>query len=134
MERITSHLVDAAVIKNTELHITGALVCTGTDFAQYLEGDPKDVEQLMFSIYADPRHKDINIMKYVSEPKRRFEQWSLAYSGLSPLVSVMIDRARASNAIGSDRGVRDLITFLERFAVRPNIRQFFQKQLLNVAA
>ena len=43
-ERRTNELVDAAVKKNVELHITGALIYTGTDFAQYIERYHKDVE------------------------------------------------------------------------------------------
>lgn len=118
LETGIAHLVAAARQKNEKLGITGALVCTGTDFAQYLEGEQSTVECLVEQISADPRHKELIVLKSGEVADRRFDGWQLAYSGLSPLVSAIIDRARQSIDGNSGYRTRGLITFLERFAAR----------------
>lgn len=115
---VIADLVVAARQKNEKLGITGALVCTGTDFAQYLEGDESTVGSLIAQISDDPRHEDLIVLEAREVADARFGRWRLAYGGLSPLVSAIIDRARRLRHGNSERGNRDLITFLERFAAR----------------
>lgn len=120
IESAIADLVAAARHKNEGLGITGALVCTGTDFAQYIEGEQSTVESLIAEISADPRHEDLIVLTAGEVADSLFEGWRLAYSGLSPLVAAIIDRARRSRDGYAGRRTRDLITFLERFAARPD--------------
>jgi len=75
--------------RNAGLEVTGALISTGTYFAQLLEGPREAVEELMRSIDADPRHMRIKTMR-TAEEARRFAGWSMAYSGTADYVDRQI--------------------------------------------
>jgi len=84
-EAEVANIVAVSLSRNAKLGVTGALISTGSYFAQVLEGEQAAVEELMDSIDADPRHMRVKIIRTVEEP-RRFAGWSMAYSGTSPLV------------------------------------------------
>jgi hypothetical protein len=84
-EAEVANIVAGSLIRNAKLGITGALISTGSYFAQVLEGEREAVEELMASINADPRHMRVKIIRTVEEA-RRFAGWSLAYSGTSAAV------------------------------------------------
>ena len=73
-------ILAAAAARNARLGVTGALLSTGTYFAQLLEGEQDAVEALMSSIDADARHMRIKIIRTADEA-RRFAGSPLAYSG-----------------------------------------------------
>jgi hypothetical protein len=79
-------IVAAAVERNAALGVTGALIFTGVHFAQLLEGSKEAVDELMASIIADERHRDVEVVKVVNRRERRFPGWSLAYAGPSEYV------------------------------------------------
>ena len=64
---------------NAAQGITGALVYTGTDFAQLIEGRHESVEVLWRKLQADPRHHDV--LAFLDEPCERawFETWRMGY-------------------------------------------------------
>ena len=128
-EQVVQKLALAAARANEQSSITGALIFTGRAFAQYLEGDAADVGPLLQRIRADTRHEDMIILMQAAKARRRFAGWSLAYNGLSPLVTAIVERARLSSAAGSERGVRSLISFMERFSVRPITQQSSGRRL-----
>lgn len=74
--------------RNLRLSVTGALVFTQARFAQVLEGPMPALDELMASIRRDRRHRDVEVVFLDNLPKRRFTDWSLAYSG----PSIYIDR------------------------------------------
>lgn len=76
-------LVGVARSRNATLDVTGALIFTETHFAQILEGSAAAVEELMVSIRADRRHREVNTVSVIETPQRRFADWSMAYSGPS---------------------------------------------------
>jgi hypothetical protein len=84
-EAEVANIVEGSLIRNARLGVTGALISTGSYFAQVLEGPRPAVEELMASIDADPRHMRVKIIRTVEEG-RRFTGWSLAYSGTSAAV------------------------------------------------
>lgn len=126
MEADVATLVKRAASRNIENAITGALVFTGKDFAQLIEGRRASVDRLMADIRADTRHSDIVVLRAAEESARRFAAWSLAYGGFSPLIAAIVDRSRLAAMNGLDRGARDLLRFMERFAVRPHRDQVRQ--------
>jgi hypothetical protein len=73
-------IVAGSITRNAMLGVTGALVSTETYFAQALEGEQEAVAVLMASIEEDPRHMRVKIIRITEEP-RRFEGWSMAYTG-----------------------------------------------------
>ncbi|MHA6724050.1 BLUF domain-containing protein [Sphingomonas sp. RS2018] len=85
-------IVAAARLVNQTLEITGALLFTGTHFAQVLEGAPDSVERLMASIRRDPRHHEVVIVAREPLETRYFADWSLAYNGPSQFVSRHVTR------------------------------------------
>lgn len=59
--------------------LTGALIYRGGRFAQILEG-PDDVVHSRFSlIAADPRHRNVQVMREVKIAERQFPQWTMAF-------------------------------------------------------
>lgn len=81
VEAVVADIVETAHWINPQMDLTGALIFTGSSFAQILEGPAGAVDALMTSISADPRHKDLLIVDRSRVPNRRFDQWSMAYSG-----------------------------------------------------
>ncbi len=82
-------IVAGARARNARLGITGALISTGTYFAQRLEGTQEAVEALMQSIDSDARHMRLRTIRTAEEP-RRFAAWSMAYSGTANYVDRQI--------------------------------------------
>lgn len=76
-------LVAVARSRNATLDVTGALIFTEMHFAQILEGSAAAVEELMVSIRADRRHREVSTVSVIETPQRRFPDWSMAYSGPS---------------------------------------------------
>ncbi|WP_380784551.1 BLUF domain-containing protein [Sphingomonas sp. R86520] len=86
---IAASVAEAAVLdivatahrRNPLLNLTGALIFTGSNFAQIFEGPTASVDLMMGSIESDPRHKDIVVADRLPALHRRFDEWSMAYSG-----------------------------------------------------
>lgn len=78
---VVDAMVERARHNNERLGLTGALIFTGTRFAQYLEGQPDRVEKLVETIASDNRHREITILFDHLCPTRLFRDWSLTYSG-----------------------------------------------------
>lgn len=109
-------LVAKARHRNASLGITGALIYSERHFAQAIEGEEADLNQLMESISRDPRHKDLVILEQAPIARRRFQRWSLGYSGPSVFVDQIIVRAIYEADRASNRGLVELMRFMEDFA------------------
>lgn len=83
-------IVQVAQSRNAALGVTGALVLARGSFAQVLEGERAAVDELMISILADKRHKEVNVVQIEEIERRRFDRWSLAYIGASTYVDTKI--------------------------------------------
>ena len=92
--------------RNQDQGITGALIYTGTHFAQIIEGPHENIEALMGKIDADIRHTEILIVRDEYQFRRRFRGWALAYSGppqfiaaeMEPVSSTMAQKERRAAA------------------------------------
>lgn len=87
-----SRILATAHAFNPSVGITGALVFTGTHFAQVIEGDEVAISQLIASIMRDQRHTKVNIVARDPLTMRRFPEWSMAYNGPSQFVSRHVTR------------------------------------------
>lgn len=67
-----------SINNNSKLNITGLLIATPDWFAQLLEGPPENVDRVMMSILADPRHTDVKIVRRKMVDKQRGLTWRLA--------------------------------------------------------
>jgi hypothetical protein len=80
-DRLLPNLVAHWQDSNRAGLITGALIFTGSMFAQYIEGPEPAITSLRGAICVDERHVSIRTVDEGSTERRTFEQWTLAYSG-----------------------------------------------------
>ena len=80
---LTESILRTAHTRNVQNDITGVL-CQGQGvFLQALEGERGKVTALYARIFADPRHKDVELIHCESILQRRYGQWSMAQVNLS---------------------------------------------------
>ena len=80
---LTDSILRKAHAWNTQNDITGVL-CEGQGmFLQALEGERGKVTRLYARIFADPRHKDLELIHCESITERRYGEWSMARVSLS---------------------------------------------------
>jgi hypothetical protein len=80
---LTDSILRKAHAWNTQNDITGVL-CEGQGvFLQALEGERGAVTRLYARIFADPRHKDLELIHCESITERRYGEWSMARVDLS---------------------------------------------------
>lgn len=102
---------------NPTVGITGALVFTGTHFAQVIEGEEAVVSDLIASITRDPRHAQVNIVARDPLTARRFPDWSMAYNGPSKFVSRHVTALiEISSPVAKSRSADWLAELLEEFS------------------
>ena len=87
-----TEVVVAARIKNAILGLSGALLFTGTHFAQILEGPEASLDAMMHWLQADDRHENIIVIERSAIGIRRFADWQMAYFGPSQFVSRHVTR------------------------------------------
>lgn len=78
-----SEILKAARAKNARLNISGMLLYTEGCFFQVLEGEDSVLKELLRTIIADPRHK--NITKIIEEciSERDFGDWTMGFSEIN---------------------------------------------------
>lgn len=75
-----NRILEVAREKNAALNITGALLFTQGYFAQILEGDRDELEELFEVIGEDDRHSDVVVIHYHKIDERSFGYWSMKYA------------------------------------------------------
>jgi hypothetical protein len=102
--------------RNLELSVTGALIFSGSAFAQAIEGPADSIATLRAAIERDPRHRDVRTFEHGACEARRFEKWALAYSGSSTFVDLELQRIAALHATDPTTALRSLKLLLKEFA------------------
>lgn len=90
-DRELDGILTAANARNLREGITGALVFTGRDFAQVLEGEESAVARVMGSILLDRRHDDVRIVSRETISARIFPNWGMTLIGHQPHIRDMIE-------------------------------------------
>lgn len=103
--------------RNAALGVTGALVFTGTRFAQLLEGDRAAVHGLLDKILLDPRHTDTYVFDEWPIERRVFRSWSMAYTGRSHYIGRAVSKPLAEALRGSRPDLTHLVRLMVQFAV-----------------
>ena len=104
--------------RNKSRGLTGALIFTGTHFAQVIEGEEEAVDTLMKTMRDDPRHADLVVVDRSPIASRRFADWGMAYSGPSQFVARHVNRLlNDSSPVELRRAAGWLIELLHKFAV-----------------
>jgi hypothetical protein len=97
--------------RNAPLDVTGALLFTGTRFAQIIEGSAAALAGLQASIERDPRHADVRTILSGPHGERLFDDWSLAYAGPSLFVASQVEAVLDDAPRSADRLVQTLRAF-----------------------
>jgi hypothetical protein len=92
-------IVFSARIRNRRLDVTGMLVELDHHFAQWLEGSPEAVEELMSKIRSDRRHVDVQVVTRDLVDKRLFSHWDMAHVYRPDLVARVEQMHRLASAI-----------------------------------
>lgn len=112
-------LVHEARVRNEANDVTGTLVFSGTRFAQYLEGPPVALREIVTSILGDRRHSQVNPLRDCPIYERQFAGWALCYSGPSLYVDrhikslINAPRNAVRTAIGTDQLFRLMLSLNE---------------------
>lgn len=91
-ERTVAQIVAHSIARNRDRGITGAMIYTGTHFAQIIEGPGENVAALLCSLRADARQTNMIIVEHVALSARRFSEWTMAYSGPSQFIGRQVSR------------------------------------------
>lgn len=102
--------------RNKREGICGALIFTGSDFAQVLEGPRENVDRLMADIAMDPRHEEVRILAREDVSALVFDRWRMAYNGRSQWVQSHVLRARATDKPNAGLDARTLLKLLYEMA------------------
>ena len=117
-DREIASIVKTSMIRNEQSDITGALVYTGGNFAQLLEGPERSVTDLMASIRRDDRHENVTDLFIRPTSERLFGNWSLAYRGRSAfmgkhLIAALSARSEAARSAAAD----DIVLIMREFVL-----------------
>ncbi|MBV9883509.1 MAG: BLUF domain-containing protein [Sphingomonadaceae bacterium] len=110
-------IVGVAQRRNAELSVTGALIFTGTHFAQLLEGPVDGVDALMRSISRDPRHNSVTVVDTGEATRRLFPDWSMAYFGHSRYIDRFVGPLFASSEDRPRTSIDRLIGLMQEFTL-----------------
>lgn len=108
-------IIEVSRERNRALKVTGALIATHRFFAQVLEGPDAAIDELMLSIARDRRHRDVTVVRREALPARRFDNWSMAYSGAAGYVDRDIEPLFARSGLRSLPDVDRLARLLREF-------------------
>jgi hypothetical protein len=80
MEEAIGAILTSARRANKADSVTGALLFTGSGFAQVLEGPREVVERTFERIIADPRHADVTVLSFTPTERRCFPDWPMGFT------------------------------------------------------
>lgn len=121
-------IVEGAIGRNASMDVTGALLFTGTHFAQALEGTEASVEDLMKSIRQDKRHSHVTIVDRHKIACRRFARWQMAYHGDAGYVDHPITRLLSQPRSNAASYVDQIYAIMTEFVETPESSAARQSQ------
>jgi len=111
-----ANILATARVHNAKVGITGGLINTNYAFAQLLEGPGEAIDDLMERIEDDPRHVNVQILRYYPITRRKLPDWSMAYSGPSSYVANRIEPLLGKDLEPDHRQIDRLAAMLVQFA------------------
>jgi hypothetical protein len=118
-ETIVDEIVSWSRRNNAHIGLTGALIFTGCDFAQTLEGERARVLALVERIRADDRHTGFDVVHQAEQAGTDFDGWTMAYRGTTSFVQRHIDAVRTRAPVERRVAVLELRALLQAFAHEP---------------
>ena len=116
-DELVADIVKESVPRNHRLQVTGALLFTGRQFAQYLEGPAGAVTILQRLILDDLRHEDIHTIVEGAYPCRRFVTWSLAYVAPAQPVKRGVEQLLSEAGTLREDCVEALVEYMSKSAM-----------------
>ena len=117
---VVDQIVATATARNPGAGLTGALLFTGTYFAQVLEGRDDAVDALLARLRHDPRHDQLQIVNRNVVDQRQFAQWNMAYHGPSQFVARHVTRLVNDPSTSEHRRAAQWLTeLMHEFASSP---------------
>ncbi len=113
-------ILSASRARNEAAGVTGALLFTGSGFAQVLEGPREIVERTFDRIGADPRHCDVSVLTFTPTERRAFPDWPLGFCGqvldgaADPLAGLLPDQGAPVRRVTTGSDVLRLLEGLVR--------------------
>lgn len=107
-------LLEQARTRNGERRVTGMLLYRDGRFLQLLEGAEDQVRSLYAVIRADPRHRDVVLVREGRRVLRQFPTWTMAFRDLEaePLTVPGFSDVLTDGADAADPVVADLVARL----------------------
>ncbi|OQW80129.1 MAG: blue light sensor protein [Proteobacteria bacterium ST_bin14] len=100
--------------RNVERDITGVLVFGSGVFFQWVEGPPTAVENLIASLYGDPRHYDIvPLDRSVDERERLYPNWEMERVGADDIRAVLNDALESAEDENNIAALRRILKHLD---------------------
>ena len=96
-----------AMAGNAKRGITGFLLYRGGNFMQLLEGEEAEVRRLFECIHADPRHKDVYVLKEGTRPDRIFSKWAMGFVHMDKMPGMPTYREFMNESLNSLRFRQD---------------------------
>jgi hypothetical protein len=110
-------IVDWSRRWNESVGITGALIFTHQHFSHFIEGPAPAVRDLFANIRRDSRHTNIDVLQRREGSSRRFEGWSMAFSGPEMFLQRQIEPlAQRRPGIPVDKPAEELIRLMQAFS------------------
>lgn len=110
IDEVVAGLVRNSRSRNACLAVSGALLFTGTHFAQILEGPPESIALILSKLRHDPRHSNILVAAHHPITVRLFSEWQMAYHGPSQYVARHVNRLLGNNSPSDQRRITDRLT------------------------
>lgn len=115
---VVARIVTKSKEWNIDHNLTGALIFTGTNFAQVLEGPQKDIDDVMGIIESDPRHEEVSVINRSPITERQFSTWAMAYQGPSQFVSRHVTQLlNATSGLEQQRATDWLVQLAREFVM-----------------
>jgi hypothetical protein len=115
-----AEILAIARARNRALGVTGALIFTGDNFAQLLEGPRRSIDEIMIDIQQDPRHSNVSIVRDENGVGRRFQGWDMAYAGSSIFIARHVRVLAASFSTPSDSHIARLMELMVSLSAHPS--------------
>jgi len=116
LQAAVEDIVADARHRNVNTGLTGALLFTGTHFAQYLEGQKSQLDVLLSSLERDPRHEGLQVIDRSQIYRRLFQTWNMAYFGPAQFVArPIMELAEGLDVSPKPRGAQWLIELMSEF-------------------
>jgi hypothetical protein len=109
-------IVESAQRRNLARGITGVLVFGSGVFFQWIEGPPAQMQSLIASLHADPRHHDLVSLDRSEEKRERlYPNWDMEQVEAEDIREVLQDAIRST---GDERNIAALRRILEHLTSR----------------